>query len=163
MKSLQSINIPQTEAALARLLHLERDLDLRRELAGSLLDLCASPEALEEVRHLIAGDLRYHGSERFARRVLPAAVMVGLEWPELTTWRDEIEKRKARRTLPLGFNSPAVTAEQMNNAPLSEPVLADLPAVQPVETIRRSTPRVGRNDACPCGSGKKYKKCCMNS
>ncbi len=24
----------------------------------------------------------------------------------------------------------------------------------------RSTPRVGRNDPCPCGSGKKYKKCC---
>ncbi|MFR8275847.1 MAG: SEC-C metal-binding domain-containing protein, partial [Desulfovibrio fairfieldensis] len=21
-------------------------------------------------------------------------------------------------------------------------------------------PRVGRNDPCPCGSGKKYKKCC---
>ena len=24
----------------------------------------------------------------------------------------------------------------------------------------RSAPRVGRNDPCPCGSGKKYKKCC---
>ena len=24
----------------------------------------------------------------------------------------------------------------------------------------RAAPRVGRNDACPCGSGKKYKKCC---
>lgn len=23
-----------------------------------------------------------------------------------------------------------------------------------------STPKAGRNDACPCGSGKKYKKCC---
>jgi preprotein translocase subunit SecA len=23
----------------------------------------------------------------------------------------------------------------------------------------RQTPRVGRNDPCPCGSGKKYKKC----
>jgi len=22
--------------------------------------------------------------------------------------------------------------------------------------------RIGRNDACPCGSGKKYKKCCIN-
>ena len=22
-------------------------------------------------------------------------------------------------------------------------------------------PKVGRNDPCPCGSGKKYKKCCM--
>jgi preprotein translocase subunit SecA len=29
-----------------------------------------------------------------------------------------------------------------------------------VKTIVRATPRVGRNDACPCGSGKKYKKCC---
>jgi len=25
--------------------------------------------------------------------------------------------------------------------------------------IRRETPKVGRNDTCPCGSGKKYKKC----
>jgi uncharacterized protein len=25
---------------------------------------------------------------------------------------------------------------------------------------RRSTMKVGRNDPCPCGSGKKYKKCC---
>lgn len=24
------------------------------------------------------------------------------------------------------------------------------------------TNKVGRNDPCPCGSGKKYKKCCMN-
>ena len=30
----------------------------------------------------------------------------------------------------------------------------------PGETIRREAPKVGRNDPCPCGSGKKYKKCC---
>ncbi|MGB0911339.1 MAG: SEC-C metal-binding domain-containing protein, partial [Nitrospirales bacterium] len=24
----------------------------------------------------------------------------------------------------------------------------------------RSEPKIGRNDQCPCGSGKKYKKCC---
>jgi preprotein translocase subunit SecA len=29
-----------------------------------------------------------------------------------------------------------------------------------VETYRREQPKVGRNDPCPCGSGKKYKKCC---
>jgi hypothetical protein len=29
-----------------------------------------------------------------------------------------------------------------------------------VETFRREAPRVGRNDPCPCGSGKKFKKCC---
>ncbi len=27
-------------------------------------------------------------------------------------------------------------------------------------TIVRATPKVGRNDPCPCGSGKKYKHCC---
>jgi preprotein translocase subunit SecA len=27
-------------------------------------------------------------------------------------------------------------------------------------TIKRETAKVGRNDPCPCGSGKKYKKCC---
>ncbi|TSJ91646.1 hypothetical protein FG002_001700 [Chitinimonas sp. BJB300] len=26
--------------------------------------------------------------------------------------------------------------------------------------IKREAPKVGRNDPCPCGSGKKYKKCC---
>jgi len=28
------------------------------------------------------------------------------------------------------------------------------------ETVRRAAPKVGRNDPCPCGSGKKYKNCC---
>jgi uncharacterized protein YecA (UPF0149 family) len=29
-----------------------------------------------------------------------------------------------------------------------------------VQQIVRSGAKVGRNDPCPCGSGKKYKKCC---
>jgi len=29
-----------------------------------------------------------------------------------------------------------------------------------VKTVRRAQPKVGRNDPCTCGSGKKYKKCC---
>jgi uncharacterized protein len=27
-------------------------------------------------------------------------------------------------------------------------------------TVRRMTPKIGRNDPCPCGSGKKFKQCC---
>ena len=33
-------------------------------------------------------------------------------------------------------------------------------APRKIETIIRDKPKVGRNDPCPCGSGKKYKKCC---
>ena len=28
------------------------------------------------------------------------------------------------------------------------------------EPVRREAPKVGRNDPCPCGSGKKFKQCC---
>ena len=31
-----------------------------------------------------------------------------------------------------------------------------------MHTIVRTEKKVGRNDPCPCGSGKKYKHCCMN-
>jgi preprotein translocase subunit SecA len=39
--------------------------------------------------------------------------------------------------------------------PPGEPAGAQ-PQLRPVQ---RSVPKVGRNDPCPCGSGKKYKKC----
>ena len=32
---------------------------------------------------------------------------------------------------------------------------------QKMEPIRNREQRVGRNDPCPCGSGKKYKQCCL--
>ncbi len=48
---------------------------------------------------------------------------------------------------------------------LNGPVLDNLPEGTRREiasgfTFKRPTPKVGRNEPCPCGSGKKYKKCC---
>ena len=34
-------------------------------------------------------------------------------------------------------------------------------SAQKPETYRRPEPKTGRNDLCPCGSGKKYKHCCL--
>ena len=42
------------------------------------------------------------------------------------------------------------------NGEAEEEVTIDLP-------VRRSIPKVGRNEPCPCGSGKKYKNCCGRS
>jgi hypothetical protein len=44
-----------------------------------------------------------------------------------------------------------------------EPILlrADGSEINPIiETYRREGRKIGRNELCPCGSGKKYKKCC---
>jgi uncharacterized protein len=43
---------------------------------------------------------------------------------------------------------------------LNEARLADYAPVWPPASAPSSTIKVGRNDPCPCGSGKKYKKCC---
>ncbi len=50
-----------------------------------------------------------------------------------------------------------VTTSGASEAPAAAPAEEEikLPAI----TIRRETPKVGRNDPCPCGSGKKFKNC----
>lgn len=35
------------------------------------------------------------------------------------------------------------------------------PAHNPAQPHRRPTPKIGRNHPCPCGSGQKYKRCCL--
>ena len=50
-------------------------------------------------------------------------------------------------------------AAQAGQMPAAAPKAQD--ARRP-DTFRRDMPKVGRNDPCPCGSGKKYKSCCMN-
>jgi preprotein translocase subunit SecA len=41
-----------------------------------------------------------------------------------------------------------------------EPAMRQRQEPEKVATYRRSMEKVGRNDPCPCGSGRKYKKCC---
>ena len=43
---------------------------------------------------------------------------------------------------------------------LEEARMAGSGDYQPVQQVVRSGAKIGRNDPCPCGSGKKYKKCC---
>ena len=53
------------------------------------------------------------------------------------------------------------------NGFMQEPMGGDVPQEQQIprrekrqETVKRDQPKVGRNEPCPCGSGKKYKHCC---
>jgi preprotein translocase subunit SecA len=44
-------------------------------------------------------------------------------------------------------------------APSGQPLRTPPPDADPVQTYVREQPKVGRNEPCPCGSGKKYKQC----
>jgi len=54
----------------------------------------------------------------------------------------------------MSFNHPAA------NSPVGDPAPAQQPAEKAVaQPYQRSERKVGRNEACPCGSGKKFKQC----
>ncbi len=70
-----------------------------------------------------------------------------------------------RESLTLFFRVVVTTEEKRKpNLPLVayKPTLTATPGEKPMEekTPATTTPRIGRNVPCPCGSGKKYKKCC---
>ncbi|WP_372847360.1 SEC-C metal-binding domain-containing protein, partial [Pontiella sp.] len=54
-------------------------------------------------------------------------------------------------------NAPPPGMGQPMGAP---PPGMDLPQAPAPTPIRKAVPKAGRNDPCPCGSGRKYKKCC---
>ena len=66
---------------------------------------------------------------------------------EMSWWFcfQEPAQEKTAPPMPMPMNPP--------NQPIRQ-----IPPIAPIQPIR-STPKVGRNDPCPCGSGKKYKKC----
>lgn len=63
--------------------------------------------------------------------------------------RDQFEQRYERKR------------EEKEQYRKSLPTEDDPPLPPPPETIRAEKQEPGRNDPCPCGSGKKYKQCCL--
>lgn len=66
----------------------------------------------------------------------------------------------ARRLAQQGRLSPSAAQEKPTALDLSDEILVAAAEAGVTASARRGGPKVGRNDPCPCGSGKKYKKCC---
>jgi preprotein translocase subunit SecA len=104
-------------------------------------------EMLQEVRIAIAEKV-------FKVRIRPVEERAGASLPSATAVHNPAAqfggRSTARRPQPLG-HPPAPSGTNRGAAPQgSAPERAQ---------VTRSVPKVGRNDPCPCGSGKKYKLC----
>ena len=69
----------------------------------------------------------------------------------LAARRDQLQKAQS-----LSFNNPSETTIAPSTQGL-RPARTGGDTV--IQTVKREVPKVGRNSPCPCGSGKKYKKC----
>ena len=90
--------------------------------------------------------------DRIAEQVTQAVFRIEHESPAFvgSLWRISATEHDVAAPLPLENK----VDELQTNAPEAG---EDGKTIAP---IVNNSPRIGRNDDCPCGSGKKYKKCC---
>ena len=73
---------------------------------------------------------------------------------------EDIRDRTTRMVLSITIQTPEVKRVQIAK-PLTEGFEGNGDkAPKKISVVKKAEANVGRNDLCPCGSGKKYKKCC---
>ena len=77
------------------------------------------------------------------------------------TMVSDIRDTTVRMILSVTLKTPEVKRVQLAN-PITEGFEGEggQKKLKKVSVVKKNSPDVGRNDLCPCGSGKKYKKCC---
>jgi uncharacterized protein YchJ len=165
------------ETAVGLLAH-ETDAQIQQGLAHAALSHCAS-EAIEPVRQLLLRSRRLDAELRYLRDTLvETCTIMDERFPEIDEWQAAAEKEREEHRQhmenlkddPLAalawafgkFKDELKSAEQEEDeAVLPAEGLAAVDEILADSRINADPLRVGRNDSCPCGSGKKYKKCCM--
>ncbi|WP_341357017.1 SEC-C metal-binding domain-containing protein [Rossellomorea sp. y25] len=129
---LGRIKTKEAEQALLRLFDQTEDLTARTIIADNLCRHL-STDAIPRIEVLIETGYE-DGLLCLEESLYVNCVMNGIQHPKLPEWRHLLEVMELEM-----LNEPA--------ALIPQPVINE--------------EKVGRNDPCPCGSGKKYKKCCL--
>lgn len=160
----------------------EEDDSTRDFLANALLGNFVEA-AIEPIRQIVTGEFLTPDLLDLKHRLIAACTVMGKSFPEYQEWYaqaaaeswgwGDCESTRIRECFgdPYDdfdddwFDPPYELEDEdfEDEESADEPIEASLPYEQlpRLEPIRREQPRVGRNDPCPCGSGKKYKKCCL--
>ncbi|ASA26573.1 hypothetical protein B9T62_33060 [Paenibacillus donghaensis] len=136
------IKLPASEEALLTLLPEEQDLTYATKLAHGLCEL-GSSKGLPLVEAMVEGDYD-SGYLSLTKSIYAYCVISSTPHPSLPQWKKELDKEKVRLS----------RREVEWNEMAANRVLKGSP--KPYTNPNK----VGRNDPCPCGSGKKHKKCC---
>ncbi len=161
-----SIKHEESEEAIFDLLRSERDPTFRTILCLGLCDLFS-----ERGIAVVTSEIESGYDTFFARledHLLPVLAALAIEHPQAERWRDERTKEERRLAARLAemeredrryqeMQAKGLDPFAKARGPKRSEAIAPMPAPT---SIRRTGQKVGRNDPCPCGSGKKYKKCC---
>ena len=159
---LECIHSDLTVVKVLELLPQEEDVDIKAWLGQALLRQF-TPEGMEPLRQLILAGPLDPEMRGLRKDFLTACTLMEVNLPEMELWRKDAkhdtEANKAfyvkrypglaKFTDLLSEKSKDVVAQDETEDDLEEPMEPPLRL------------KVGRNDPCPCGSGKKFKRCCL--
>jgi hypothetical protein len=156
---LERLTLPESEQALMRLIPIESDATILSNLGSALCRLFTADDGAEILRQLVLEDRYDAGMVDVKGELMTMAKVTGYRPPEAEQWERHLKELNAR--------TERLISEMEHGRNYDFPSVDPLTAIDsidrglaPVGTYRRDEPRVGRNDPCPCGSGRKYKKCC---
>lgn len=166
---LGNLKHPASEEAILAVLAGEDDDTVRTYLCRSLCNLL-SERAIDVVQREI-GRGYARAMLSLEELLLDVAQIFGVSLPEEAAWRAEREERRRRQAARQSDMAKAAKVFQDMIAqgvdPLAHigppsPAEKDLGGIPKKTSLsgRRGDARIGRNDPCPCGSGRKYKRCC---
>ena len=154
--TLEDIHTDQSVQACFNFLKLEEDQLIKGLLLQSIL-FNFSTEGIEPARQFILNTPLDPDVLEVRSTLLTACKLMGERFAEFDAWledskNDQEFRRKWRAEHPLPDDED-FEDEEFEEEDYEEPE-------PPPVTIVRRKERIGRNDPCPCGSGKKFKKCC---
>jgi hypothetical protein len=125
------------------LLPNEGDVTIKTTLAQALISQFAY-EGIEPVRELVLSGDYDLGVTDLRRDLIAATTLMEVDLPENEAWRGDIEKDRNEAEKQMRLRAEPPSEDEYEEEPLPPP-----------------KKKVGRNDPCPCGSGRKFKQCCM--
>ena len=185
VEGLGKFRLPEAEPILLRCARELEEGSFEQTLAASgLCDMLATTEeAREFLRDLTDGQAFDPTVTEMETLAIPLGIITGRPFAEEPQWRERVaesEKRVAERrafferqmgkkryhALLKGLRDSIHEPRTRTASESPDEQIAGLPAAprfDPSAPIARlaAARTVGRNDPCPCGSGKKYKKCCL--
>jgi hypothetical protein len=154
---LEAIHTDLAVEALLDLFQRADDRETRIDLGHALLAQLVT-ESIEPIRQLVLNEAGDEAARELQTHLVAAASLAGWEFPELAAWRAVSETPSAWQAEDAGFPVVETWSQPLQQTPA--------PSRRPPAPGRFGVPArryrgVGRNDPCPCGSGKKYKNCCL--
>jgi len=159
---LENIHSDLAVEVCLNLLRQENDTNIRVNLACALLSHF-SLKGIEETRQLILGRTLDSESRGLRDHLVETCTIMGQRFPEYDEWKvaQRTENEEHRRRIEELEDDPAGLVQFALAKIKQESSSSSQPKLNPPVALHNKQ-RVGRNDPCPCGSGKKFKKCCIN-